>query len=131
MCQYVSICGVLQTAKDNSYEDALVPGTTFVKRSDGSSMTEGIGIDRITANFAAAKIDGACIGTDVEASRCVHLCVPGDVRVVIVCVWSPSLYAIHSLSLSLSRSLSLALSLSRALSLSLSLSLSVCVWCRR
>jgi len=34
--------------------------------SDGSSVTEGIGIMRLTANFAQAKVDDAMQGTDQE-----------------------------------------------------------------
>jgi len=33
--------------------------TRLIKRSAGSSMAEGIGIDRITNNFDKAEIDGA------------------------------------------------------------------------
>ena len=33
--------------------------TRLIKRSAGSSMAEGIGIDRITDNFDKAEIDGA------------------------------------------------------------------------
>ena len=32
--------------------------TRLLKRSPGSSMAEGIGIDRITNNFEKAEIDG-------------------------------------------------------------------------
>ena len=38
----------------------------------GSSILEGIGIRRITANFATAKLDGAFAGTDREAIEMVH-----------------------------------------------------------
>jgi cysteine synthase len=40
--------------------------------AEGSSFLEGIGIRRITANFARAKLDGAFRGTDVEATEMVH-----------------------------------------------------------
>ena len=43
----------------------------YIERSPGSSITEGIGIDRVTANFslaaAAGCLDGAMQGTDREA----------------------------------------------------------------
>jgi cysteine synthase A len=39
---------------------------------DGSSVLEGIGIRRITKNFARAKLDGAFLGTDQEAIAMVH-----------------------------------------------------------
>jgi cysteine synthase A len=38
----------------------------------GSSVLEGIGIRRITANFAQAKLAGAFAGTDREAVEMVH-----------------------------------------------------------
>lgn len=40
------------------------------------TVTEGIGINRLTQNFMMAKLDGAFRGTDIEAvemSRFVHL----------------------------------------------------------
>ena len=49
------------------YTDNLIPQTKFIKRSDGSSITEGIGIGRLTANFLNAEIDGAIKVSDVEA----------------------------------------------------------------
>jgi cysteine synthase A len=41
----------------------------YIERSPGSSMTEGIGIDRMTANFerSISLLDGALTGTDREA----------------------------------------------------------------
>lgn len=39
----------------------------FIQRSPGSSVTEGIGIGRVTANFARAVVDGAFEGSDEEA----------------------------------------------------------------
>ena len=39
-------------------------------KSSGSSITEGIGSSRVTANFAKAKIDGAFKVTDKEAQFC-------------------------------------------------------------
>jgi len=41
-------------------------------KSEGSSMTEGIGIMRETANFARAKLDGAMRGTDREVVEMAH-----------------------------------------------------------
>ncbi|HEY1100473.1 MAG TPA: pyridoxal-phosphate dependent enzyme, partial [Myxococcota bacterium] len=38
----------------------------------GSSFTEGIGIRRITANFARARLDGAFFGTDQETIDMVY-----------------------------------------------------------
>ena len=40
--------------------------------AEGTSFLEGIGIRRITANFARAKLDGAVRGTDQEAVEMVH-----------------------------------------------------------
>ena len=40
--------------------------------AEGSSFLEGIGIRRITANFARAKLDGAFRGTDAEATEMAH-----------------------------------------------------------
>jgi len=40
--------------------------------ASGSSVLEGIGIRRITANFARARLDGAFVGTDREAIEMVH-----------------------------------------------------------
>jgi cysteine synthase A len=40
--------------------------------ASGSSVLEGIGIRRITANFARARLDGAFAGTDREAIAMVH-----------------------------------------------------------
>jgi cysteine synthase len=41
--------------------------------ASGSSIMEGIGIRRITANFARAKLDGAFLATDREAVAMMHL----------------------------------------------------------
>jgi cysteine synthase len=57
----------LTTDKKNVYADELLPNTTFIKRSEGSSVTEGIGIGRLTLNFLNAEIDGAFQVSDVEA----------------------------------------------------------------
>jgi cysteine synthase A len=46
--------------------------------AEGSSFLEGIGIRRITANFARAKLDGAFRGTDVEATEMVHFLLKND-----------------------------------------------------
>jgi cysteine synthase len=40
--------------------------------ASGSSVLEGIGIRRITANFASVKLDGAFAGTDREAIEMTH-----------------------------------------------------------
>ncbi|KAA0148283.1 hypothetical protein FNF27_04387 [Cafeteria roenbergensis] len=45
-----------------SFVDDGVPAA-----SPGTTVTEGIGIGRITANFAAARVDGAFRGSDEEA----------------------------------------------------------------
>jgi cysteine synthase A len=41
----------------------------YIERSAGDSITEGIGIDRLTANFASALdiLDGCLTGSDQEA----------------------------------------------------------------
>ncbi|MBK9034144.1 MAG: cysteine synthase A [Myxococcales bacterium] len=44
----------------------------------GSSVLEGIGIRRITANFAGATLDGAFAGTDREAIEMVHWLLAND-----------------------------------------------------
>lgn len=41
--------------------------TGTLQASQGSSVQEGIGIGRITANFAQARLDGAFAGSDQEA----------------------------------------------------------------
>ena len=38
------------------------------------TVTEGIGLNRLTANFARARIDGAFQGTDREAVQMVSWC---------------------------------------------------------
>jgi len=40
--------------------------------AEGSSVLEGIGIRRVTKNFARAKLDGAFVGTDREAVAMTH-----------------------------------------------------------
>jgi cysteine synthase len=40
--------------------------------AEGSSFLEGIGIRRITANFAMARLDSALRGSDVEATEMTH-----------------------------------------------------------
>jgi cysteine synthase len=46
--------------------------TTGALDADGSSIMEGIGIRRITRNFAEAQLDGAFTGTDREAVVMAH-----------------------------------------------------------
>jgi len=41
-------------------------------KAEGSSMTEGIGIMRETANFRRARLDGAMQGTDLEVIEMAH-----------------------------------------------------------
>ena len=41
-------------------------------------VLEGIGIRRITQNFARAKLDGAFVGTDVEAVSMTHALLAKD-----------------------------------------------------
>ena len=52
--------------------------TTGVLTAQGSSILEGIGIRRITANFARAKLDGAFTCTDREAVEMAHLLLRED-----------------------------------------------------
>ena len=57
-------------AGEDTREEAATPvgvPTRFIPRSEGGSVTEGIGIGRVTANFGCAKLDGAFAGTDREA----------------------------------------------------------------
>lgn len=51
-------------------------------QSQGSSITEGIGIMRITANFARAQLDGAFQGTDREVVEMVHYVLERDAMFV-------------------------------------------------
>ena len=53
--------------KNNTYKENSLPNTTFIKRSEGTTISEGIGIDRLTENFKAANVDGAFQVTDQEA----------------------------------------------------------------
>lgn len=46
--------------------------TTGELKAEGSSITEGIGIGRVTANFARAKLDGAFQGSDREVVEMAH-----------------------------------------------------------
>jgi cysteine synthase len=46
--------------------------TDGVFKAEGSSITEGIGINRGTANFYRAKLDGAFQGSDLEAIEMAH-----------------------------------------------------------
>ena len=40
--------------------------TTYIERSKGASITEGIGIEHITQNIKRAKIEGAMMVEDIE-----------------------------------------------------------------
>lgn len=44
----------------------MMIGKEFIPRAPGSSIAEGIGLDRVTENFRLAKIDGAFLSTDQE-----------------------------------------------------------------
>ena len=57
----------LKSNKQNMYTDDRLPGTKFIQRSEGSSITEGIGIGRLTQNFLNANIDDAIQVSDKEA----------------------------------------------------------------
>ncbi|NJK59149.1 MAG: cysteine synthase A [Oscillatoriales cyanobacterium SM2_1_8] len=46
--------------------------TTGSLAAEGSSITEGIGIRRLTANFARARLDGALQGSDREVVEMAH-----------------------------------------------------------
>lgn len=46
--------------------------TTGEFKAEGSSITEGIGINRATANFNQAQLDGAFQGSDLEAIAMAH-----------------------------------------------------------
>jgi cysteine synthase len=52
--------------------------TNGVFKAEGSSITEGIGINRGTANFYKAKIDGAFQGSDLEAIEMAHYLLKHD-----------------------------------------------------
>ena len=43
-----------------------------MERSAGSSICEGIGIDRKTSNFGLSTIDGSMQATDTEAVEMAH-----------------------------------------------------------
>jgi cysteine synthase A len=51
------------------YHEELVGGTMvkFIERDGGSSITEGIGIERVTKNFSQAQLDGAFKISDKDA----------------------------------------------------------------
>src|SRR5262249_30255948 len=46
--------------------------TGTLKATGSGSITEGIGIGRVTANFAGAPIDDAVLVEDAETVRCVY-----------------------------------------------------------
>jgi cysteine synthase A len=52
--------------------------TGEVTKAEGSSITEGIGIGRVTANFARAKLDGAFRGSDQEVIEMAHYLLKHD-----------------------------------------------------
>ncbi|AFY73935.1 cysteine synthase [Synechococcus sp. PCC 7502] len=52
--------------------------TTGTFKAEGSSITEGIGINRGTANFYRAKLDGAFQGSDLEAIEMAHYLLKND-----------------------------------------------------
>jgi cysteine synthase len=52
--------------------------TEGVFKAEGSSITEGIGINRGTANFYRAKLDGAFQGSDLEAIEMAHYLLKHD-----------------------------------------------------
>lgn len=61
-------CWVVDCAGSSLYAHV----TAGTLDAEGSSFLEGIGIRRITANFAQAKLDGAFRGSDAEATEMVH-----------------------------------------------------------
>jgi cysteine synthase A len=63
-----TVCKLID-AHGSSLYDYVTKGTLD---AEGSSWIEGIGIRRITANFKAAKLDGAYRGSDQEAARMAH-----------------------------------------------------------
>jgi cysteine synthase A len=73
----VEAVGGLDNAS-NAYRVAEMPGTTFLRRSEGSSITEGIGIDRVTANFRRCVLDGALSATDAEVVRMAYWLLRND-----------------------------------------------------
>ncbi len=52
--------------------------TEGIFKAKGSSITEGIGINRGTANFYRAKLDGAFQGSDLEAIEMAHYLLKHD-----------------------------------------------------
>ncbi len=52
--------------------------TTGEFKAEGNSITEGIGINRETANFRRAKLDGAFQGTDQEVIEMAHYLLKND-----------------------------------------------------
>jgi cysteine synthase len=52
--------------------------TAGVLKAEGSSITEGIGINRETANFRRAKLDGAFQGSDREVIEMAHYLLKHD-----------------------------------------------------
>jgi cysteine synthase A len=61
-------CAVVDCGGSSLYAH-VTAGTLDV---EGGSFLEGIGIRRITANFALAKLDGAFRGSDAEATEMCH-----------------------------------------------------------
>jgi cysteine synthase A len=68
-CEGSALLDYVNTPPDEPVPDSNVNGyiTKLVKTSPGDSIAEGIGINRLTKNFLAAKIDMACQGTNQEA----------------------------------------------------------------
>lgn len=52
--------------------------TQGVLRAEGNSITEGIGINRETANFRRARLDGAFQGSDLEVIEMAHYLLKHD-----------------------------------------------------
>lgn len=61
-------CAVVDCAGSSLYAHV----TSGTPDAEGSSFLEGIGIRRITANFARAKLDSAFRGSDYESTEMVH-----------------------------------------------------------
>jgi cysteine synthase A len=67
-------CAIVDCGGSSLYSHVM-NGTLDV---EGGSFLEGIGIRRITANFAMAKLDTAFRGSDVEATEMVHWLLRND-----------------------------------------------------
>ncbi len=73
--QKASLSTYLVDCEGSSLFSQVTSGTLD---AEGSSVLEGIGIKRVTANFAEARLDGAFRGLDTEAIQMIHFLLKKD-----------------------------------------------------